>query len=220
MRSQEKSDDFSWKWTCHGVLIAIKALLRISHGVLSRSYGVLVGDYLRSHGAPTACTALTACWRRRSFALHSEVYTNIFICCMFALEQLKSCPPKEIERWRRQGKKNVNRKQGMIVIMLQPSTIVQPWSNPKPSTPLVPPHVVVPEWYALRLQHRRSAGPAYRQALAYIGHSEMNVYLHISCLYYFVRFRFRHTNADGRGRSAMGMLWSLWQLRTVVVRAQ
>ena len=61
-----------------------------------------------------------------------------------------------------------------------------------------------PRMICTRLQHRRSAGPAYRQALAYIVHSEMNVYLHISCLYYFVRFR--HKNADGRGRSAMGAL--------------
>ena len=42
------------------------ALLQSSHGVLSRSYGVLVGDALRTydafnafHGARNACTALS-----------------------------------------------------------------------------------------------------------------------------------------------------------------
>ena len=51
MRSQEKPDIF-----LNGILTATKALLQSSCGVLSLSYGVLVGDSLRSHNAFTMLT--------------------------------------------------------------------------------------------------------------------------------------------------------------------
>ena len=61
MRAPAISDVFLEKNTCHGVLTATKALLRSSCDVLSRSYGVLVGDSMRSHGAHIVCTAPS--WR-------------------------------------------------------------------------------------------------------------------------------------------------------------
>ena len=80
---------------------ATKALLRSSHCILSRSCGVLVSDWLRSHGATTACTslswrlhcvhctftALTLRWRRvedvRLHYIQSEVCTHLhqlYVC--------------------------------------------------------------------------------------------------------------------------------------------
>ena len=66
MRAQAISDVFLEKAPVtassprpHGVLTATKALLRSSCDVLSRSYGVLVGDSMRSHGAHIVCTALS-----------------------------------------------------------------------------------------------------------------------------------------------------------------
>ena len=52
---------FFLKSACHGVLAASKALLRSSCGVLSRSYGVLVGDSMRSHDAFTALSRCSHC---------------------------------------------------------------------------------------------------------------------------------------------------------------
>ena len=57
---------FSWKSACQGVLTATKALLRSSCGIQSRSYGVLVGDSMRSHDAFTALS-------RRSHCVHCAV---------------------------------------------------------------------------------------------------------------------------------------------------
>ena len=56
MRLQEIPDVFLEKApvtaSSHSLMVsATKALLRSSCGVLSRSYGVLVGDSMRSHGA-------------------------------------------------------------------------------------------------------------------------------------------------------------------------
>ena len=60
VRSKEIPDVFL-KSACHGVLTATKALLRSSCGVLSRSYGVLVGDSMRSHHASTALSRRSHC---------------------------------------------------------------------------------------------------------------------------------------------------------------
>ena len=66
----------------HGVLTATKALLRSSSDILSRSYGVLVGDSMRSHGAHIVCTVLS---RRlhcafTAFALRfHDVYTALTV---------------------------------------------------------------------------------------------------------------------------------------------
>ena len=79
---------------CHGVLAATKALLRSSCGVLSRSYGVLVGDSMRSHDAFTALsrcshcvhcavTAFALCFHGVCTALmawHLKKYANIRNC--------------------------------------------------------------------------------------------------------------------------------------------
>ena len=60
MRAQEIPDVFlEKKNACHGVLTATKALLQSSCDVLSRSYGVLVGDSMRSHGAHIVYTAFS-----------------------------------------------------------------------------------------------------------------------------------------------------------------
>ena len=99
------------KWTSQGVLTVTKALLWSSHGVLSRSYGVFVGDCLRSHGSSTAGTALSPatfncadsvcihfamqCKRISSIRLHCIakcIHTSS--PCMFVLKQLKSCTQK------------------------------------------------------------------------------------------------------------------------------
>ena len=48
---------FFVKIVCQGVRTATKVLPRSSHSVLSRSYGVHVGDSLCSHGAFSALTA-------------------------------------------------------------------------------------------------------------------------------------------------------------------
>ena len=44
---------------------------------------------------------------------HWSVYTHLHQL-MFVPEQLKPCPQKEVENWRRQGKKNVYRKQRQV----------------------------------------------------------------------------------------------------------
>ena len=59
MRAQEIPDVFLEKSACQGVLTATKALLRSSCEVLLRSYGVLFGDSMRSHGAHIVCTVLS-----------------------------------------------------------------------------------------------------------------------------------------------------------------
>ena len=46
-------------WRCHGAPTATVAFPRSAHGVPPRSYGVLTGDWLRSHGALTACKELS-----------------------------------------------------------------------------------------------------------------------------------------------------------------
>ena len=63
---------FSWKSACHGVLTATKALLRSSCGILWRSYGVFIGDSMRSHDAFTALS-------RRSHCMHCAV-TAFALC--------------------------------------------------------------------------------------------------------------------------------------------
>ena len=63
---------FSITWRCHGAPTATVAFPRSAHGVPPRSHGVLTGDWLRSHGALTACSwcakschcASTACTQR------------------------------------------------------------------------------------------------------------------------------------------------------------
>ena len=88
MRSQENPDIFEKK-ACHGFLAATKALLRSSHGVLSRSYGVLTGDYMHSHGAHNACTALS----RRSHCADGVLKT--FVCTtQRSLRQFYVCSRK------------------------------------------------------------------------------------------------------------------------------
>ena len=83
---------FSLKRACHHILTATKALLRSSHGALSHSYGVLVGDSLRSHDTFTSLsrhsqcalpfhgvqTALSAWWRH-SFAQQDEVSSSVVL---------------------------------------------------------------------------------------------------------------------------------------------
>ena len=59
MRAQEIPDVFLEKSACHGILKVTKALLRSSCDILSRSYGVLFGDSMYSHGAHIVCTALS-----------------------------------------------------------------------------------------------------------------------------------------------------------------
>ena len=59
MRAQEISDVFLEKNACHGVLTETKPLLWGSCDVLSRSYGVLVGDSMHSDSAHTVCTAFS-----------------------------------------------------------------------------------------------------------------------------------------------------------------
>ena len=63
---------FSITWKCHGAPTATVVFPRSAHGVPPRSHGVLAGDWLRSHGALTACSgrakschwASTACTQR------------------------------------------------------------------------------------------------------------------------------------------------------------
>ena len=81
VRSQEIPDIFREKMACQGVVTATKALLRSSHEILSCTYGVLVGDSLRSYfislrfpGAHNACIALL----RRSHCAGGVLKT--FVC--------------------------------------------------------------------------------------------------------------------------------------------
>ena len=63
---------FSKTWRCHGAPMATVPFPRSAHGVPPRPHGVLIGDWLRSHGALTACSwrakichcASTACTQR------------------------------------------------------------------------------------------------------------------------------------------------------------
>ena len=72
MRSQEHLAFFRGKWpsprSC-SVLTATMALLQSSHGVLSRSYGVFVGDALRPYDAFNALS-------RRSQCMHCAFTTS------------------------------------------------------------------------------------------------------------------------------------------------
>ena len=76
VRLQEIPDVFLKKSVCHGVLTVTKALLRSSYGVLSRSYGVLVGDPMRSHDAFIALS-------RRSHCVHCAV--TAFALCFYGV---------------------------------------------------------------------------------------------------------------------------------------
>ena len=101
VRSQKKPWYFTWKRACHGVLAATKALLRSSHGVLSRSYEVHTGDYLRSHDAFTALSRRSQCmhcaftafalrWRRvEDVRLHKRAKSSS-VFCLFS--KMKPCP--------------------------------------------------------------------------------------------------------------------------------
>ena len=62
---------FSITWRCHGVPTATVAFPRNAHGVPPRSHGVLTGDWLRSHGAPTTCS-----WRAESCHCASTACTQ------------------------------------------------------------------------------------------------------------------------------------------------
>ena len=91
---------FSWKKACHGVLTATKALLRSSHGVLSRSNGVIVGDSLRFHDAFTALSRRSQCmhctftafalrWRHvEDVLLHNRTKSSSVVCLF---SKLKPC---------------------------------------------------------------------------------------------------------------------------------
>ena len=62
---------FSITWRCHGAPTATVAFPRSAQGVPPRSHGVLTGDWLRSHGAPTACS-----WREKSCHCASKACTQ------------------------------------------------------------------------------------------------------------------------------------------------
>ena len=62
---------FSITWRCHGAPTATVAFPRSAHGVPPRSHGVLTGDWLRSHGALTACS-----WRAKSCHCASTACTQ------------------------------------------------------------------------------------------------------------------------------------------------
>ena len=56
---------------CHGAPTATVAFPRSAHGVPPRSHGVLIGDWLRGHGALTACS-----WRAKSCHCASTACTQ------------------------------------------------------------------------------------------------------------------------------------------------
>ena len=62
---------FSITWRCHGAPTATVAFPRSAYGVPPRSQGVLTGDWLRSHGALTACS-----WRAKSCQCASTACTQ------------------------------------------------------------------------------------------------------------------------------------------------
>ena len=62
---------FSITWRCHGAPTATVAFPRSAHGVPPRSHGVLTGDWLRGHGALTACS-----WRAKSCHCASTACTQ------------------------------------------------------------------------------------------------------------------------------------------------
>ena len=77
---------FSITWRCHGAPMATVAFPRSAHGVPPRSHRVLTGDWLRGHGALTACSwrakschcASTACTQRarRAQCVSTELWEN------------------------------------------------------------------------------------------------------------------------------------------------
>ena len=62
---------FSITWRWHGAPTATVAFPRSAHGVPPRSNGLLTGDWLRSHGALTACS-----WRAQSCHCASTTCTQ------------------------------------------------------------------------------------------------------------------------------------------------
>ena len=62
---------FSITWRCHGAPTATVAFPRSAHCLPPRSHGVLIGDWLRSHGALTACS-----WRAKSCHCASTACTQ------------------------------------------------------------------------------------------------------------------------------------------------
>ena len=58
-------------WRCHGAPTATVAFPRSAYGVPPRPQGVLTGDWLRSHGALTACS-----WRAKSCQCASTTCTQ------------------------------------------------------------------------------------------------------------------------------------------------
>ena len=117
---------FSWRWRCHGVstatygdLMATLAFLRIS----MRSYGVLVDDCLRSHGASTACIGLS----RRAQC----------VCTVCSRRSL--CADGVLFTFGSSYRSSGSSQWYSVVTMHQPSAFVKPYSNPKLTTPRCPP---------------------------------------------------------------------------------
>ena len=71
LKNIANSFTFSITWRCHGAPTATVAFPRSAHGVPPRSHGVLTGDWLRSHGALTACS-----WRAKSCHCASTACTQ------------------------------------------------------------------------------------------------------------------------------------------------
>ena len=61
LKSIANNFTFSITWRCQGAPTVTVAFPGSAHGVPPRSHGVLTGDWLRSHGALTACS-----WRAKS----------------------------------------------------------------------------------------------------------------------------------------------------------
>ena len=77
---------FSITWKCHGAPTATVAFSRSAYGMPTRSNGVLTGDWLRSHGALTACKELSL----RIDAVHTVRpmrFYGVFTECIRAYEK-------------------------------------------------------------------------------------------------------------------------------------
>ena len=135
--------NFFVKKGCHSVLTATKALLRSSHGVLSRSYGVLVGDSLRSHDAFTALSRNSQCMLCAFTA---------FALCWWRVEDVR-LHSRTAQAW--------DDESGYAETVYFPPAL----AGPKAFYAFWPSSVVVfQEWCEQRLQHFGTAGLAYRQA--------------------------------------------------------
>lgn len=82
---------FSWRWRCHVILTATKALLGSSHSVLFRSYGVLFCNWLCFHYTSTVFSQCSHC-ADSMLKARILIYTNLFIFVMLASMYMVKVP--------------------------------------------------------------------------------------------------------------------------------